>query len=242
MSNSQSQKKGKLYLIPTPLAENTLDKFITNEMKTIIKELDYYLVENARTARRFISSLSLGITIEDLHFELLNKDTSHHQVEPICSPLLSGRNIGLMSEAGCPGIADPGNLAVQFAHNHSVMVTPLVGPSSIFMALMASGFNGQSFVFHGYLPIEKDKRLKRISDLEKEAYQKNQTQIFMETPYRNDQLLRDIMKKCKPDTRLCVARDISGNQEMIVTRTIKDWRKDPIKLHKIPAVFLLYKS
>jgi len=242
MSNSQTQKKGKLYLIPTPLAENTLDKTTTEEMKTTISELDYFLVENVRTARRFISSLNLGITIEDLRFELLSKDTSPHQVEHICSPLLAGKNIGLMSEAGCPGIADPGNLAVQFAHNHNVTVIPLVGPSSIFMALMASGFNGQSFVFHGYLPIEKVKRQKRINELEKEAYQKNQTQIFMETPYRNDQLLQDIIKKCRPETRLCVARDISGQQEMIVTRSIKDWKKDQMKLHKIPAVFLLYKG
>jgi len=242
MSDSRIQKKGKLYLIPTPLAQNTLDKILTKEMESIMSGLDYFLVENLRTSRRFVSSLKLGITIENLHFELLNKDTPQDQVDRICAPILEGIDIGLMSEAGCPGIADPGSRAVKYAHEHGVIVQPLVGPSSVFMALMASGFNGQSFVFHGYLPIEKHKRQRKIIELEKAAYQKDQTQIFMETPYRNDQLLDDIIKKCKPNTWLCVARDISGEQQMIVSRSINDWRKHQIKLHKIPTIFLLYKS
>jgi 16S rRNA (cytidine1402-2'-O)-methyltransferase len=236
------QNKGKLYLIPTPLAENTTDHMLTPAMQQIIRALDYFLVENIRTARRFVSSLQLGISIETLRFEVLDKDTKWEEVELLCAPLHEGKNIGIMSEAGCPGIADPGNLAVKFAHGHEVDVIPLVGPSSIFMALMASGFNGQSFAFHGYLPIEKSKRQHKIRELEKDIYQKEQTQIFMETPYRNDQLFQDIIQICKPFTILCVARDISGEQEMITSRPVKEWKRNKPGLHKVPTVFLLYKE
>jgi 16S rRNA (cytidine1402-2'-O)-methyltransferase len=234
------QKKGKLFLIPTPLAENALDKMTTPQMQEVIKKLDYFLVENVRTARRFISSLKLGISIETLRFELLTKDTEPAEVERMCASLLTGTSIGVMSEAGCPGIADPGNLAVGFAHRHNVEVIPLAGPSSIFMALMASGFNGQSFVFHGYLPIEKDKRHQKIKELETGAYQHGQTQIFMETPYRNDQLLKDLMDCCKPQTKLCVAREISGVDQFIKTKSIRDWGRTKISLHKSPCIFLLH--
>jgi 16S rRNA (cytidine1402-2'-O)-methyltransferase len=234
------QKKGKLYLIPTPLADNTLDKVLTSQMQEVIKMLDYFLVENVRTARRFISSLKLGISIETLRFELLNKDTESADVERLCAGLLAGNDIGVMSEAGCPGIADPGNLAVAFAHRHHVEVIPLTGPSSVFMALMASGFNGQSFVFHGYLPLEKDKRPQKIKEVEAAAYQLGQTQIFMETPYRNDQLLKDLIDCCKPNTKLCVARDITGADQSIRTKSIRDWGKTKISLHKSPCIFVLH--
>jgi 16S rRNA (cytidine1402-2'-O)-methyltransferase len=152
------QMKGKLYLIPTPLAENTIEAMLTPVMRQILMELDYFLVENIRTARRFVSSLKLGISIESLGFHVLDKNSAQKEVELLCAPLQAGKSIGIMSEAGCPGIADPGNLAVKYAHNHEIEVIPLAGPSSIFMALMASGFNGQSFAFHGYLPIDKTKR------------------------------------------------------------------------------------
>lgn len=234
------QKKGKLYLIPTPLAENTLDKVMTPHSHEVIKSLDYFLVENVRTARRFISSLKLNISIEALRFELLTKDTEPAEVEKMCDSLLAGISMGVMSEAGCPGIADPGNLAVAFAHRHKVEVIPLAGPSSIFMALMASGFNGQSFVFHGYLPIEKDKRHQKIRELESNSFQHRQTQIFMETPYRNDQLVKDLVDCCKPFTKLCVARDISGADQFISTKSMRDWGKTKISLHKSPCIFLLY--
>ena len=207
-----------------------------------MKTIEYFLTENVRTARRFISSLHLDITIEELHFELLDKNTVAVQIEVVCAPLLAGKDIGVMSEAGCPGIADPGHLAVAFAHRHDVEVIPLVGPSSIFMALMASGFNGQSFTFHGYLPIDKEQRKQKIRELETSAHQLRQTQIFMETPYRNDQLLKDLISICKPDTRLCVARDISGANQFISTKSIKDWRKISMALHKLPCIFLLYTS
>lgn len=237
-----SQKKGKLYLIPTPLSENTLDKIITAELNHLVENLNVFLVENVRTARRFISSLKLGISIENLRFEQLDKNTSPAEVLKMCDPLLKGQDIGVMSEAGCPGIADPGNMAVNFAHAHDVEVTPLVGPSSIFMALMASGFNGQSFTFHGYLPIEKQKRQQKIRSLEKAIYKEHQTQIFIETPYRNEQMFIDLVKICKPYTRLCVARDITGSHELVITKSIKDWKKTSPALHKIPTVFLIYKD
>lgn len=238
----EQQKKGKLYLIPTPLAENTTDAMLTPVMQQIIMDLDYFLVENIRTARRFVSSLKLGISIESLGFHVLDKNSSKQDVDLLCAPLQTGKSIGIMSEAGCPGIADPGNLAVKYAHDHEIEVIPLAGPSSIFMALMASGFNGQSFAFHGYLPIDRAKRQHKVRELEKEVYQKEQTQIFMETPYRNEQLFQDILQNCKPFTRLCVARDISGGQQMISTKSIKDWKKSQPELHKIPTVFLLYKD
>jgi 16S rRNA (cytidine1402-2'-O)-methyltransferase len=235
------QMKGKLYLIPTPLAENTIEAMLTPVMRQILMELDYFLVENIRTARRFVSSLKLGISIESLGFHVLDKNSTQKEVELLCAPLQAGKSIGIMSEAGCPGIADPGNLAVKYAHNHEIEVIPLAGPSSIFMALMASGFNGQSFAFHGYLPIDKTKRQQKIRELEQEVYQKEQTQIFMETPYRNEQLFQDILQCCRPFTRLCVGRDVSGGQQMISSKSIKDWKKAKLELHKIPTVFLLTK-
>jgi len=234
------QKKGKLYLIPTSLAENSSDKILTPKLQEVIKKIDYFLVENARTARRFISSLKLSIDIEKLQFEVLDKKTKSEDVNHLCSPLLTGIDIGVLSEAGCPGIADPGSAAVSFAHQHNINVIPMVGPSSIFLALMASGFNGQSFTFHGYLPIDKPKRSQAIKSLEKDAFKKRQTQIFMETPYRNNLLLTDILRVCQQNTRLCIAKNITGGDEQIRTKTIKEWRKSNIDLHKIPAVFLLY--
>jgi 16S rRNA (cytidine1402-2'-O)-methyltransferase len=236
-----AQKKGKLFLIPTPLSDGMLDKTSTTQLLEVVKSVKLFVVENVRTARRFISSLDLDIDIQSLKFEVLDKRSSWEHVQGICSPMNSGEHLGLMSEAGCPGIADPGNLAIRFAHEHDVQVIPLVGPSAMFMALMASGFNGQSFVFHGYLPIDKQQRYRKIREIEDAVFQKDQTQIFMETPYRNDQLLKDILKYCKPATQLCIARDITGKQELIRTRSIRDWRKEDIELHKIPTVFLLYK-
>ena len=234
------QKKGNLYLIPTPLAANSLDQIQTPALINLLPSLKYFLVEHLRTARRFISSLQLGINIESLQFEQLDKNTPDTEAHRICSPLLQGESIGLMSEAGCPGVADPGNLAVQFAHDHGIRVIPLVGPSSILLALMASGMNGQSFAFHGYLPIDKQKRIKSIKSLEKESLLKGQTQIFIETPYRNNQMFADLIKHCQPDMLLCVARDVTGADEMIYTRSIRDWRKNKPELHKIPVIFLLY--
>ncbi len=231
--------KGKLYLIPTVISDNAND-VIPEQVKGVIQNLDYYLVENLRTARRYISSLKLGLTIEELHFDQLNKKTSIDSVQHMMKPLLDGKSIGLMSESGCPGIADPGSLAVSYAHQIDAAVVPLVGPSSIFLTLMASGFNGQQFAFHGYLPIDKKHLDQKIKTLEEESRRKNQTQLFIETPYRNNQLLEQLKKQCYPQTQLCVARDVSGKDEFIKTATIKDWRQTKVELHKIPTVFALF--
>lgn len=232
-------KKGKLFLIPIVISEQQTDT-IPDQVKKVIENTSYYLVENLRTARRFISSLNLGLTIEDLKFEKLDKKTPAPQVEKLMQPLLKGENIGLMSESGCPGIADPGSLAVEYAHNNDIQVAPLVGPSSILLALMASGFNGQQFAFHGYLPIDKKQLSQKIKSIEEESRRKNQSQIFIETPYRNNQLLQVLIDNCYPETRLCIAKDVSGKEEQIVTLPIKDWRNKKMELHKIPAVFVLY--
>ena len=233
------QKKGNLYLIPTPLAENSLDKLVTADLKSIVRNIDHFLVENVRTTRRFISSLKLDIEIDKLKFSVLDKKTSNEEISQLCSPLTRGVDMGVLSEAGCPGIADPGNLAVSFAHKNEIKVIPLVGPSSIFMALMSSGFNGQNFAFHGYLPIDKQERIKWIRGLENEVKKSKQTQIFMETPYRNMQVLADLLQVCKPFTRLCIARNITGTDELIATRSIEQWKKLTIELHKAPTIFLI---
>ena len=233
--------KGKLILIPIVISEGTQDLVISEHVKSTIKDLDCFLVENIRTARRFISSLKLEVEIESLNFGLLDKGTKPDKVKALMQPIFQGKNVGVMSESGCPGVADPGALAVDFAHKNGIEVVPMVGPSSILMALMSSGFNGQSFVFHGYIPIDKGDRIKKIKQMEEHAYQLKQTQIFMDTPYRNRHLLTDLIENCNPQTRLSVARDITGEKELIQTKTLKEWKSDKAPdLHKIPVIFSLY--
>ena len=231
--------KGNLYLIPSVISDQQTD-VIPEQVRQVVQQTDYFLVENLRTARRFISSLKLGLTIEDLHFEVLDKNTPVIEVERLMKPVFEGKNIGVISESGCPGIADPGSAVVKYAHAHDIKVVPLVGPSSIFLSLMASGFNGQNFTFHGYLPIDKKALEASIKQLEGESRRNNQTQIFIEAPYRNNQLLENMVKTCHPETLLCVARDISGNDEYIKTAKIKEWKSIKVELHKVPTVFLLY--
>lgn len=235
-----SMKKGKLYLIPTVISEETENIVITQQVKEVIGSLDYFLVENVRTARRYISGLKLGLAIENLQFELLDKNTKDEELQNLMKPISKERNIGIISESGCPGIADPGAKAVDFAHKHKAQVIPLSGPSSIFMALMASGFSGQSFVFHGYLPIDKQERTRKIKEMESDASKKLQTQIFMDTPYRNESLLQDLLNVCATQTKLSIARDITGKRELIQTRAIKDWKNTKLELNKIPVVFCLF--
>jgi 16S rRNA (cytidine1402-2'-O)-methyltransferase len=182
--------------------------------------------------------LKLGKVIEQLTFFELNKDTSIEQVRKYFSEVPRGTDIGVISEAGCPGVADPGSLAVKVAHQYNIKVVPLVGPSSILLALMASGFSGQSFVFHGYLPIDKQERIKKIKALENES-RKQQTQIFMETPFRNNSFLEDLLANCQPSTNLCIAANITATDEMIQTKTIAEWAKKKPDLHKIPTMFLI---
>lgn len=231
---------GKVYLIPSVISENTQEQVIPLHVKNAIKTCDSFLVENLRTARRYISSLRLGLTIEDLEFDILDKKTSYEECVDLIQPILQGQNVGIISESGCPGIADPGARLVHIAHQFGITCVPIVGPSSILMALMASGFNGQSFAFHGYLPIDKRDRQQRIRELERESKEKNQTQIFMDTPYRNEALLADIIKTARKDTFLCVARDITGENELILTKSISKWKPDSISLKKIPTIFLIF--
>jgi 16S rRNA (cytidine1402-2'-O)-methyltransferase len=232
-------KTATLFLIPTILADNTAENVLSPQIKAVISQTNYYFVENVRTARRFISSLKLGISIDSLTFFELNKDTPLAETQAQMQILLDGNDAGIISEAGCPGIADPGNVAVRIAHQKNIQVVPLVGPSAIFMALMASGMNGQSFVFHGYLPIEKNARQHKIKELEGFVLKSNQTQIFMETPYRNNALLDDILLVCQATTQLCIASNVSASDEFIKTKSIKYWQNTKPDLHKKPTVFLL---
>lgn len=229
---------GKLLLIPLPLAENTVEQVIPAQVKEAVLACDMFLVEEIRTARRYVSSLRLGLTIEDLRFETLDKKTKKEQLLHLFSnPKI--KTIGVMSEAGCPGVADPGALAVQIAHEKKWKVEPLVGPSSIILALMGSGLNGQSFTFHGYLPIDRPKRIAQIKVVEGLSAANRQTQIFIETPYRNNHMLEDLIKQCLPTTLLCVASDLTGENAYIKTMPIHAWKKQTVDLHKQPTVFLL---
>ena len=234
----QENKKGRLFLIPSVLSENTAAAVIPQQVQELCIATKYYLCENVRTSRRFLSSLKLGITIEDLQFEELSKDTPDGEVPGLLAPLLQGHDVGLMSEAGCPAVADPGARAVAHAHKQGIQVVPLVGPSSILLALMASGLNGQEFAFKGYLPVKNPQRSQVIKELEKLA-KAGQTQIFMETPYRNNQLLADVLQVCQPNMLLCIAANITAPTELICTATIADWKKQLPDLHKQPVIFVM---
>ncbi len=226
-----------LFLIPTILAPDTQESVLPPQIKEVVSELNVFFVEELRTARRFISSLKLNKVIDDITFFELNKDTPPEQTLAQLKNLKT--DAGIISEAGCPGIADPGAVAVGFAHQLGHKVVPLVGPSSILMALMASGFNGQSFTFHGYLPIDKPLKIKALQALEQTAKKKHQTQIFMETPFRNNQMLDDILQNLNPETLLCIACNVTAKDEFIKTLPIKEWRKSMPDLHKKPTIFLL---
>jgi 16S rRNA (cytidine1402-2'-O)-methyltransferase len=226
-----------IFLIPTVLAPDTQDSVLSPQIIEVVTHLNIFFVEDLRTARRFISSLKLNKVIDDLTFYELNKDTPQDQTLAQLKKLKG--DAGIISEAGCPGIADPGAVAVGFAHQLGYKVRPLVGPSSILLALMASGFNGQSFTFHGYLPIEKAAKVKALKSLEQTAKSKNQTQIFMETPYRNNQLFEDALQNLHPETLLCIAANITAEDELIKTLPVREWKKQKPDLHKKPTIFLL---
>ncbi len=231
--------QGKLFLIPNVLAENTADAVITPQVKEVIAHTKVFLVENLRTARRYISSLKLGVNLEEVHMEILDKNTAPESINRLLQPLFKGADVGIISEAGCPGIADPGALAVAHAHTRGIQVVPLSGPSSMFLALMGSGFSGQSFAFHGYLPIDKKERNQALRKLEAESAKEQRAQIFMETPFRNNQLLEDALAALSPQTKLCIAKNLTAADELIQNKTIADWKENPIDLHKIPTVFIL---
>jgi 16S rRNA (cytidine1402-2'-O)-methyltransferase len=230
--------KGKLFLIPTAIAEHTQHFIAPPQILNQLPDIRFFLAEDIRTARRYLASLKLYEKIEDLHFSILNKDTKETELADLFVPALTGHHLGVISEAGCPGVADPGALAVRFAHQNGIKVIPMVGPSAILLSLMASGLNGQQFAFHGYLPIQPKEASEAIRELEKQSVIKNQTQIVIETPYRNNNLFKNLTRHLKPETELCVAIDITGENEFILTRPVKAWRSQPIELPKNPAVFL----
>ena len=229
---------GTLYLIPVPLADNAAAKSFTPYLTDTINQINEYIVENSKTARRFLKEAGL----QTPQSELIVHDYGKHNRDNLSeffTGLLNGKNVGLMSEAGCPGVADPGAEIVAFAHQRGIKVMPLVGPSSILLALMASGFNGQSFTFHGYLPIDKVQRSQKIKELENLSETNNQTQIFIETPFRNNPMLEEILRSCKPQTKLCIACNLTAEDEMVQTKSIAEWNKHVPDLHKKPAIFLL---
>jgi len=234
--------KGKLILIPTVIADETQHKVIAPQVKNELINIRHFLVENVRTARRYLSALKIYDTIDSLTFEVLSKDTPETELPTLFHPIKAGENIGIISESGCPGIADPGAIAVKYAHQHDITVVPLVGPSSILLALMSSGLNGQQFSFNGYLPIENKEREKAIRSYEKESSHRKQTQIFIETPYRNNTLLNSFIKNLKPHTELGIAVDLTGENEMILTLPVNKWRLKSIDLPKLPAIFLFLSS
>lgn len=234
--------KGKLFLIPAYLTEEPHQEIISLQVCELIKITRHFLCENIRSARRYISSLKIHDSIESLHFEVLDKDTKLESLPGLMAPLFAGNDMGIISESGCPGIADPGSLAVQYAHRHNITVVPLTGPSSILLGLMASGLNGQKFAFHGYLPIDGVEAIQTIKNLERESKEKNQTQIFIETPYRNNALLGHLIKTLHPHTQLCVAIQLTGPEEKIISRPVMEWKNYPETLAKEPAVFLFLAS
>ena len=232
---------GTLYLIPTTLSDSPLRQILPDGNADIVLRLKVFIVENVRTARRFLKQVNKAIDIDALRFCELNQHTAPEQIGTYLEPLLQGCDVGIISEAGCPAIADPGADVVAIAQRKGLKVRPLVGPSSILMGLMGSGFNGQSFAFLGYLPIDAGARAKQLKVMEQRIVKEHQTQIFIETPYRNNALLADLTKSLPAHLKLCVASDITGEREQIITRGVKEWAKHPIDLNKVPTIFLLYK-
>ncbi|GAB5472708.1 MAG: SAM-dependent methyltransferase [Maribacter sp.] len=236
---SEDKPRGKLVLIPTTLGNNEPLEVLPISIKRAIEDIDYYIVENEKTARRFIKKISPRKSQPNLHIETLNKYTEAASLPGFLRPCLEGFDVGILSEAGCPAIADPGSEVVKLAHEKRIRVVPLVGPSSIVLALMASGFNGQSFAFNGYLPIDSVERRKAIKKMERHSIEQQQSQLCIETPYRNDKLLADMLKSLAPGTQICIACDITLNTEYIATKTVSDWKKEVPELHKRPAIFII---
>jgi 16S rRNA (cytidine1402-2'-O)-methyltransferase len=233
---------GTIYLIPTVLGETSATTVIPAEVIEITERIEVFMVENLRTARRWLKKLNKARNIDALTFFELNKDTKAEEIQEFLAPVLEGKDAGIISEAGCPGIADPGSDVVKIAHQKNIPVRPLVGPSSILLALISSGLNGQNFAFSGYLPVKEPDRGKKIKILEGRSAIENQSQIFMETPYRNQKLLDEILSLCNKNTRLCIAADITCETEFIRTKTIGEWKQQIPDINKRPAIFILLAS
>ncbi|MEE3999417.1 SAM-dependent methyltransferase [Tenacibaculum sp. FZY0031] len=233
--------KGKLYLIPTTLGDTEPLEVMPLSVKKVVEQLDYFIVENEKSARRFIKRITPTKSQPSLELMLLDKYSDDLETKNYLDACEKGMSVGLLSEAGVPAVADPGANIVKLAHQKGIQVVPLVGPSSILLAIMASGMNGQSFAFNGYLPIDKSDRKRAIKDLEKLSKEKNQSQLFIETPYRNEKMLDDLRATLSPDTRVCVACDITLPTEYIKTLTVKEWKHVKTDLHKRPAIFIIHK-
>ena len=231
--------KGKLYLIPSPLGDYDPDVVIPAPTLDLLQRIGCYVVEEVRTARRYLSRAGLKGHIQELEFHELNEHTSAADVERLVALFEDGRDVGLISEAGLPAVADPGAALVALCHRHGIEVVPQVGPSSLMMALMASGLNGQSFTFCGYLPAKTEERRSAIKSIEKTSQSKRQTQIFIETPYRNDAMFYDLLQSCRPSTRICIAADITMPDEYIRTKTVAEWKRENPIIGKRPCVFLM---
>ncbi|MFP5438210.1 MAG: SAM-dependent methyltransferase [Bacteroidia bacterium] len=233
---------GKLYLLPVPLGEDADPKNVLPEtVARSIEFIDHYIVENEKTARRFIKAILPTKKQPDLKLSLLNKRTETSEHAGFLQPCMEGKNVGLMSEAGCPGVADPGAAIVKLAHEKGIQVVPLVGPSSILLAMMGSGMNGQSFAFNGYLPIDKGDKKAALKYFEKVSEERGQSQLFIETPYRNNKLIEDLLALLQPNTHLCIAADITLDTEFIKTKTVAQWKKDKPDLHNRPAIFIVHR-
>ncbi len=233
--------KGTLYLIPNTLGKTPENNTIPEYVLNVIRRMDVLIVENVQTSARYLQWVGDTIPEYKIEFLLLNKKTPIHEIASFLNPLKKGKDAGLLSEAGCPVVADPGSELIKMAHDQGIKVSPLVGPSSILLALMGSGFNGQQFSFHGYLPIDKNNRQGVIQKLEQQSKQSGGTQIFMEAPHRNDDIVKDVIRYCNPNTRFCTATNLTLPEEQIISRKISDWRKvSDFSIHKEPTIFLLY--
>ena len=241
MSSSQNNF-GKLYLIPVGLGDSNFNKVFPPMNSAIIDSIEDFIVENEKSARRFIKQILPEKSQQSLRLKGLNKFTEASEIPTFLDAAKEGKNIGLLSEAGCPGVADPGAEIVKLAHRYNIQVVPLIGPSSILLAMMASGMNGQSFTFHGYLPIDKKDRKHELKQLERISLEKNQAQIFIETPYRNTKFLEDLIQTLHPTTRICVACDLTLESEFIKTATASEWKNIKTDLHKRPAIFIIQKD
>jgi 16S rRNA (cytidine1402-2'-O)-methyltransferase len=231
---------GTLYLIPVTLGDDIVSKALPLDAVSIAQRLETFVVENEKTARRFLGAIKPLKPVRELQLLTLNEHTTEKELPALLAPLLEGKDVGLMSEAGCPGIADPGAQLAALAHKKGIRVAPLVGPSSILLSLMASGLDGQRFTFLGYIPSDKAARVQKLREIEQDSRKRRETQIFIETPYRNQHLLEDILATCNEESRLCIACNVSLDSELILTKRIADWKKTPLPdLHKKPTVFLL---
>jgi 16S rRNA (cytidine1402-2'-O)-methyltransferase len=233
---------GTLYLFPVSLSEGPLDKVLPAYNFQLLAPIRHFIVEDVRTARRFLKSVDRHFEVDACTFYVLNQHTSPETLSEFLQPLREGHPMGLLSEAGCPAIADPGADIVCIAQEKGYKVVPLVGPSSLLLALMGSGFNGQRFAFEGYLPVEKDKRQKAIHRLEARAYAEDATQLFIETPYRNGKMLEDLLNTLRPQTKLCIGLDLTGASETLRTQRVSEWKKNPPVLPKMPCIFLIYRG